>query len=43
VLGSIYASLAERSPDGAAPGEGQANYRQLALKHLEKAATSSSP
>ena len=43
VLGSIYASLAERDPSGGAPGAGQASYRQLALEHLEKATKSSSP
>ena len=43
VLGSIYASLAERDPGGVAPGGGQANYRQLALDHLEKSLASSSP
>jgi tetratricopeptide (TPR) repeat protein len=43
VLGSIYASLAERNPNGAAPGAGQQSYRQLALEHLEKATRSSSP
>jgi len=36
VLGSIYASFAERDPNGTAPGSGQAGYRQLALEHLER-------
>jgi tetratricopeptide (TPR) repeat protein len=36
VLGSIYASFAERDPNGTAPGSGQATYRQLALDHLER-------
>ena len=36
VLGSIYASFAERDPNGTAPGSGKAGYRQLALEHLER-------
>jgi tetratricopeptide (TPR) repeat protein len=43
VLGSIYASLAERDPDGVAPGGGQTGYRQLALDHLGKSLAASSP
>ncbi len=43
VLGSIYASLAERDPGGVAPGGGQATYRQLALDYLGKSLASSSP
>ena len=42
VLGSIYASFAERDPNGLAPGAGQSTYRQLALDHLEKSLASSS-
>jgi tetratricopeptide (TPR) repeat protein len=42
VLGSIYASFAERDPNGAAPGSGQAGYRQLALEHLERSLKASS-
>jgi tetratricopeptide (TPR) repeat protein len=43
VLGSIYASFAERDPNGAAPGAGQPGYRQLALEHLERSLKASSP
>ena len=43
VLGSIYASLAERDPDGVAPGGGQTGYRQLALDYLGKSLAASSP
>ncbi|MFO7692760.1 MAG: tetratricopeptide repeat protein, partial [Vicinamibacterales bacterium] len=39
----IYASLAERDPDGIAPGSGQASYRQLALDYLSKSLAASSP
>jgi tetratricopeptide (TPR) repeat protein len=42
VLGSIYASLADRDTNSPAGG-GQENYRQLALVHLEKSLASSSP
>ena len=42
VLGTIYASLAERDPDGVAPGGGQASYRQLALDYLGKSLAASS-
>jgi len=43
VLGSIYASLAERDPDGVAPGGGQTGYRQLALDYLGNSLAASSP
>ena len=43
VLGYMYASLAERDPDGVAPGGGQTGYRQLALDHLGKSLAASSP
>ena len=36
VLGSIYASFAERDPGGAPPGGGQKGYRELAIEHLER-------
>jgi tetratricopeptide (TPR) repeat protein len=42
VLGSIYASYAERDPNGVPPGGGPAGYRQLALDHLERALKASS-
>jgi tetratricopeptide (TPR) repeat protein len=42
VLGSIYASLADRDPAGVPPGAGQKTYRQLALDHLERSLRSSS-
>lgn len=34
VLGSIYASFAERDPGGAPAGGGQKGYRELAIEHL---------
>jgi tetratricopeptide (TPR) repeat protein len=43
VLGSIYASFAERDPGGTAPGSGQAGYRRLALEHLERSLAGSNP
>jgi tetratricopeptide (TPR) repeat protein len=42
VLGSIYASFADRDPNGVPPGGGSATYRQLALDHLERALKASS-
>ena len=36
VLGSIYASFAERDPEGAPAGGGQKGYRALAIEHLER-------
>ena len=43
VLGSIYASYAERDPNGVPPGGGPATYRQLALDHLERSLNGASP
>jgi len=43
VLGSIYASFAERDSSGTAPASGQAGYRQLALEHLERSLKGSNP
>jgi tetratricopeptide (TPR) repeat protein len=43
ILGSIYASFAERDPNGAPPGPGQTGYRPLALDHLERSLKASSP
>ena len=43
VLGSVYASFAEHDPNSAAPGSGQAGYRQLALEHLERSLKTSNP
>jgi tetratricopeptide (TPR) repeat protein len=43
VLGSVYASYAERDPNGVPPGGGQATYRQLALDHLERSLNASNP
>ncbi len=35
-MGSIYASFAERDPDGAPAGGGQKGYRELAIEHLDR-------
>ena len=37
VLGSIYASYAERDPAGVPPGGGTKGYRELAIEHLDRA------
>jgi len=42
VMGSVYAGLAERDPDGVPPGSGRGTYRQLALEHLERSLKASS-
>jgi len=36
VMGSIYASFAERDPDGVPAGGGQKGYRELAIDHLDR-------
>ena len=43
VIGSVYASFAERDPSGVPPGTGQGSYRELALEHLERALKRSGP
>ena len=43
VMGSIFAGLAERDPDGTAAGGGTAGNRQLAIEHLEQARKVSDP
>jgi tetratricopeptide (TPR) repeat protein len=43
VLGSIYASLAERDPAGVTAGAGSVSYRQSAIDHLQQALKSVTP